>query len=179
MLRKLQVLLVIGVLLMSLPSAVLAKDPNPPIPPIEVEEDWIGWVASESLRSDRSTGRASVLSANSSSTKSLPGGGYAWAQAYLGWAPLRMDAIAKTGLNGAIQDFYVASRVVQVYKDGVGKGGTGHVGYWTMSGPVQAKKSVYGSVFGATWKNDTSHLVTDFEWFEWGPQHSVSVYIPW
>jgi hypothetical protein len=167
--------------MMLMPPVVLAEDPFPPIPPIEIENDWIGWVASEPLRSDRPAipGGASVLSVESGSTKSLPGEGYAWVQAYLGWAPLRMDAIAKTGLNGAVESFYCASRVVQVYKNGTPQGGTDRVGYWTMSGPVEAKKSVYGSIFGATWKNDTSHLVTDFELYEWGPQNSVSVYISW
>lgn len=176
MLRKFQVLLAIGVLLMLLPSAVLAEDPNPPGSRLEMEEDWIGWVASEPLRTDRQSPKA----LSSSSSQGLPWGGYAWAQAYLAWAPLRMDAIAKTGTSGTLLDFYVKSRVVQVYKNGVGKGGSSLVAYWTgANSPVQAKKSVYGSIFGATWQNNTSHGVTDFEGYDWAPYHSVSVYIPW
>lgn len=175
--RKLSILLTVGLLLVLASTAVSADDP----PPIKIEEDWEGWVASEQLRSPlpakESNGKIGPDGVAPNSVDPVPGGGYAWAQAYLGWTPLRMDGIAKTGLSsGVIVDYYCAARVKNVYKDGDPKGGTGHVGYWIGGGmDVQAKKSVYGWVEGHHWENRTSHLVTDFEWYEWGPQHSVSV----
>ena len=172
--RKLQVLLTIGLLLMLTQTAVLADGPEDP-PPIEIEEDWVGWVASEQLRSALPVSKSGRgLAPNS--THPVPGGGYAWAQAYLGWAPLRMDAIAKTGLSSEVTGEYLCSaKVTQVYKDGVPKGASAPKSKWLSGGgEVSAKKSVYEWVYGHTWRNDTEHIVTG-NGFDWRPTNSVSV----
>jgi hypothetical protein len=168
-LQKLCVLLAIGLLVL-VPNLALAEGAIPPAPPETIEEDWVGWTDASKL----STGSSNRLTGSRGSIN-LPSLGQAWAESRLGWASLRMDGMALTWLTNSPIDWYVASRVKKVYKNGAGQCESGHVGWWTKAGPVEAKCSVYGWVYGATWRVDTSHLVTNFTNFEWGPQLSVSV----
>lgn len=146
---------------------------TPVIPPVKIEKDWIGWAVSDT----QSKGAVAVSAPNASKTAALPGGGTAWAQAYLGWSALRMDAVASTGFDGARVSFDFVSRVVQVYRNSVAQGGSTREEGWRNppSGSLSAQKSVYGYVGGATWQSNTAHIVTDFKAFQWTPNNSVSV----
>lgn len=114
-------------------------------------------------------------------TQSVPGGGYAWIQAAIGWTPLRTDGVAKTGLSSDVTgSFYVCARVINVFKNGYSKGGTADVcpGYVTGGATVKAVKKVFEIPYGNNWQVDTSHLVWAYP-FNWGPTHSLTTNIPW
>lgn len=113
-------------------------------------------------------------------TKSIPGGGYAWAQTQIGWTPLRTDGVAKTGLSSGVTGTYsVCSKVDGVYKNGNAKGGTTQVcASKTGGGQVTKTKQVFEIPYGNTWRADTSHGVSAGS-FSWWPSSTLTYTIPW
>lgn len=108
-----------------------------------------------------------------SSTNQTPGGGYAYANSMLAWAPFRMDGTAETGLVGTTLVFILNARVVQVYKSGTPKGGAGpNWGFGSGGAQVSATKNVFEWVFGSQWRLDTSHRV-DGNGFLWTPTNTI------
>jgi hypothetical protein len=168
--KTLKILLAVGLFLAVMPLSASAGKGSGVVRPIKPKTDWVGWTASDPLI----IGDASIPGPNSSSV-AMPGGGSAWAQAYLGWTSLRMDADAVTGLDHVTRSFYVAARVVQVKKNGQPMGGSRGLGTWSTTGVHDGLSIYFGAVYGFKWENSTSHLVTDYGQFSWGPTAYVSV----
>lgn len=113
-------------------------------------------------------------------THSVPGGGYAWAQAEIGWTPLRADGVSKTGLSsGVTGTFSLCAKVTEFFKNSVPQGSSAQVcGARTGNGTVTSKKKVYEVPYGDTWRADTEHAVTA-SGFSWYPTQTVTYTIPW
>ena len=105
----------------------------------------------------------------------MPGGGTATAQATLGWTALRMDGTAKTSLSSGVTGTYsLCAQVVQMYKDGVAKGGNVQVcSSKSGGGSISTIYKVYELVAGATWRLDTYHGVSA-SGYNWWPPLTIS-----
>ncbi|MBI5823861.1 MAG: hypothetical protein HZB18_07540 [Chloroflexi bacterium] len=106
----------------------------------------------------------------------LPGGGTATATAKLAWTVSRMDGIAKSSLSSnTVGTYSICATTVQLYMNSSPQGGAAQVcAAKTGGGSVTSKKSkVVASVFGKTWRVDTSHgfSKTGYGWY---PTLSVS-----
>ena len=118
------------------------------------------------------TGRAGILGG----VHQLPGGGTATVTANLGWTAARMEGAAITQLSSnTYGTFSICAKAVQMYKNGVQKGGAGQVcGSRTGGGSISSTQIVYEYVFGSTWRVDTTHGVTA-QGFSWYPSQTISV----
>jgi hypothetical protein len=111
-------------------------------------------------------------------TQPLPGGGNATATAQLAWTASRMDGIARSSLSsGAVGTYSICATAVQLYMNSSPQGGAGQVcAAKTGGGSVTSTKSkVVVSVFGKTWRVDTSHAFTKSGWGGWFPSLTTSV----
>jgi len=104
----------------------------------------------------------------------VPGGGNAYANAILSWWAWRMDGKAETGLDcNVVLTYVLQATAVQVYKNGISKGGGGMAnGSGSGCAKFTSTKSVYEWVYGATWRLDTSHVVTGNS-FDWRPTQTI------
>lgn len=135
--------------------------------------DYIGSVTSTLQSDPLPAGKTGFEVPGTNRTNPTPGGGYAYANAMLAWAPLRMDGTAQTGVEGTTLVFALMAQVVQVSKNGVPKGGAGpNWGYGSGGAQVSATKSVYEWVFGSQWRLDTCHVVTGNN-FDWRPCNTI------
>ena len=115
---------------------------------------------------------------DSDAAVSLPGGGTATATAQLSWTASKMDGIAKSSLSSdTVGTYSICATAVQLYMNSSPQGGAGQVcAAKTGGGSVTSTKSkVVASVFGKTWRVDTSHAFTKSGWGGWFPNLSASV----
>ncbi len=133
------------------------------------KRDWIGSVSTGGLPA-----KGGIVPLASNASIGLPGG-YGWAQATLGWTQLRMDGVADTGLSSGVTNVYsLGAQAAQVYKDGNPQGGAGMTwGSRSGGGSVNSTYSVYGWVYGATWRVDTNHAITG-NGADWWPSLTIS-----
>jgi hypothetical protein len=107
----------------------------------------------------------------------LPGGGTATATAQLAWSASRMDGIGRSSLSSSTVGTYsICATAVQLYMNSSPQGGAGQVcAAKTGGGSVASTKSkVVTSVFGKTWRVDTSHAFTKSGWSGWFPSLTTS-----
>jgi len=107
----------------------------------------------------------------------IPGGGTATALAQLAWSASLMDGIGKSSLSAStVGTLSICATAVQLYMNSSPQGGAGQVcAAKTGGGSVTSKKSkAVASVFGKTWRVDTSHAFTKPGW-SWFPNLTVSV----
>lgn len=161
-----QLLIVIS-LLFANTSSVTAQDGD---------EDYIGQVSTtvtKTLPSPKKGGPG--IQPNAS--QPLPGGGSATATAQLSWTASRMDGIGRSSLSSNTPATYsICATAVQLFMNSSPQGGAGQVcAAKTGGGSVTSTKSkVVASVFGKTWRVDTSHSFTRAGWGGWFPSLSVS-----
>lgn len=106
----------------------------------------------------------------------LPGGGTATATAGLAWTASRMDGIARSSLStNTVGTYSICATAVQLYMNSVPQGGAGQVcAAKTGGGSVTSTKSkIVASVFGKTWRVDTSHGFSK-PGYGWYPTLTVS-----
>lgn len=108
-------------------------------------------------------------------TKSMPGGGYAVATASIIYNAISASGKATTSLSsGVTLTFSICAQTVQVYKDGVPKGGTGMSCKAGSGGAsISTTKTVYEIPYGHTWRADTYHQVSSAT-FGWYPSLTVT-----
>ena len=139
-------------------------------------DDYIGQVSTSISKSlPRPTARELGFIPNA--TQPLPGGGTATATAQLAWSASRMDGNAKSSLSSDTPGTYsICATATQLYLDGSPQGGAGQVcASKTGGGSVTSTKSkVVLSVFGHSWRVDTSHAFTKSGWGGWFPNLSAS-----
>jgi hypothetical protein len=108
----------------------------------------------------------------------LPGGGTATATAGLAWNNVRMDGIARSSLSSdTFPTYNLCARATQLYMNSIPQGGNTipTCGDRTGGGFVQnVKVKIVTSVFGKTWRVDTSHAFTK-PGYGWYPTLTVSV----
>jgi hypothetical protein len=108
----------------------------------------------------------------------LPTGGSATATAQLAWTASRMDGKARSSLSSSTVGTYsICATAVQLYMNSSPQGGAGQVcAAKTGGGSVTSTKSkIVVSVFGKSWRVDTSHAFTRSGWSGWFPSLSSSV----
>ena len=133
------------------------------------KRDWIGSVSTGGMPT-----KGGIVPLASNASISLPSG-YGWAQATLGWTALRRDGGADTGLSSGVTNVYtLGTQAAQVYKDGNPQGGAGMTwGSRSGGGSVSSTYSVYGWVYGVTWRVDTNHVITG-NGTDWSPSLTIS-----
>jgi len=108
----------------------------------------------------------------------LPNGGTATATAQLAWTASKMDGKGISSLSSnTVGTYSICATAVQLYMNSAPQGGAGQVcAAKTGGGSVTSTKSkVVASVFGKTWRVDTSHAFTKSGWAGWFPSLTTSV----
>jgi hypothetical protein len=101
-------------------------------------------------------------------SRSLPGGGSATATASIIYNAVKVDGKAVTSLSSGVTLTYsICAQTVQVYRDGVPKGGAGMVCKSGSGGAsISSVKTVSGVPYGHAYRADTYHQVSSatFNW---------------
>jgi hypothetical protein len=142
----------------------------------EDDGGYIGEVSTVASRSLPVFKAGELLQPNAS--QPLPGGGSATATAQLAWTASRMDGIGRSSLSSNTPGtFSICATAVQLYMNSSPQGGAGQVcASKTGGGSVSSTRSkVVASVFGKSWRVDTSHAFTKSGWGGWFPNLSASV----
>lgn len=137
--------------------------------------DYIGQV-STSVSKTLPNPTAKELGYQPDATQPLPSGGTATATAQLSWSASKMDGIGRSSLSSdTVGTYSICATAVQLYMNSSPQGGAGQVcAAKTGGGSVTSTKSkVVASVFGKTWRADTSHAFTKSGWGGWFPNLST------
>jgi hypothetical protein len=140
--------------------------------------DYLGQVSVSASKSLPASKRGQPDYQPNGATQPLPGGGTATAVAQLAWTASRMDGISKSSLSSnTVGTYSICATAVQLYMNSSPQGGAGQVcAAKTGGGSVTSTKSkVVASVFGKTWRVDTSHAFTKSGWGGWFPSLTTSV----
>ena len=140
--------------------------------------DYIGQVSTSVSKSLPHTKFNGLQLQPNGASQPLPGGGTATATAQLAWTASRMDGIARSSLSSnTVGTYSICATAVQLYMNSSPQGGAAQVcAAKTGGGSVSSTKSkVVVSVFGKTWRVDTSHAFTKSGWGGWFPSLTTSV----